>query len=223
MALRTILTVEDGNEEALRKHSRPVTSFNARIHGMLDDMAETLKAAGGVGLAAPQVGILRRMVVIEQEDGSILELVNPEIIETEGEQTDLEGCLSFPGLWGEVTRPMTVTVRAMDRDGNPFTATASGLIGRCFVHECEHLDGILFVDRTDHILTEEELEEMEEKNRLEEEAALQAQAEAADAQQAQPEAADESLAQPEEPEGSQAQPEESEPQAQPEQGEAEEA
>ncbi len=167
MALRTILTTEH-DEAALRKHSRPVTVFDSRIHKMLDDMTETLKDSGGVGLAAPQVGILRRMVVIEREDGSILELINPEVIATEGEQTGAEGCLSLPGVWGEVTRPMTVTVKALDRNGSPFTETASGLIGRCFVHECEHLDGILFVDRADHIFTQEELEQMDE-DALEEE------------------------------------------------------
>lgn len=169
MALRTILT-RDEHEESLRKRSRPVTVFNERLHQMIDDMVETLKDSGGVGLAAPQVGILRRIVVIEREDGTILELVNPEIIATEGEQDGLEGCLSLPGIWGEVKRPMTVTIQALDRDGNPFTETASGLIGRCFVHECEHLDGILFVDRADHILTEEELQAMEAEEAEEEEA-----------------------------------------------------
>lgn len=164
MALRTILT-KDQYEDSLRKHSRPVTAFNDRLHKMIDDMVETLKDSGGVGLAAPQVGILRRIVVIEQEDGEILELVNPEIIATEGEQTDLEGCLSVPGVWGEVKRPMTVTVRALDRNGEPFEKTASGLIGRCFVHECEHLDGILFVDRADRLLTEEELAQLEAEAR----------------------------------------------------------
>ena len=160
MALRTILTTEH-DEEALRKHSRPVTAFNERLHKMIDDMVETLLDSGGVGLAAPQVGILRRIVVIQREDESILELVNPEIIATEGEQTGPEGCLSLPGLWGEVTRPMTVTVRAQDRNGEFFEETASGLIGRCFCHECEHLDGILFTDRADHILTQEELDAMD--------------------------------------------------------------
>lgn len=168
MALRTILT-KDQYEESLRKRSRPVTAFNDRLHKMLDDMVETLKDSGGVGLAAPQVGILRRMVVIEQEDGEILELVNPEIVATEGEQTDLEGCLSVPGVWGEVTRPMTVTVRALDRNGQVFEKTASGLIGRCFVHECEHLDGILFVDRADRLLTEEDLQKLEAEAREAEE------------------------------------------------------
>ncbi len=98
------------------------------------------------------MGILRRIVVIEKEDGTILELVNPEIIATAGEQEGLEGCLSLPGVWGVVKRPMTVTVKAMDRNGNVYTDTESELIGRCFVHECEHLDGILFVDRASKIL-----------------------------------------------------------------------
>ena len=140
MALRTILK-KDTDEESLRKKSRPVTVFDKRLHTMIDDMIDTLKDSGGVGLAAPQVGILRRIVVIEKEDGTILELVNPEIIATAGEQEGLEGCLSLPGVWGVVKRPMTVTVKAMDRNGNVYTDTESELIGRCFVHECEHLDG----------------------------------------------------------------------------------
>ena len=160
MALRTILK-RDNDEESLRKKSRPVTVFNSRLHMMLDDMVETLKDSGGVGLAGPQVGILRRIVVIEREDGSILELVNPVVTATEGEQEGLEGCLSLPGLWGIVKRPMTVTVKAQDRYGNEFEETADGLIGRCFVHECEHLDGVLFVDRASKLMTEEELEQME--------------------------------------------------------------
>ena len=161
MALRTILK-KDTDEESLRKKSRPVTVFDKRLHTMIDDMIDTLKDSGGVGLAAPQVGILRRIVVIEKEDGTILVLVNPEIIATAGEQEGLEGCLSLPGVWGVVKRPMTVTVKAMDRNGNVYTDTESELIGRCFVHECEHLDGILFVDRASKILTEEELQQMEE-------------------------------------------------------------
>ena len=160
MALRKI--VEMG-EDCLNKVCRPVTEFNPHLHVLVDDMAETLADANGAGLAAPQVGILRRIVVIEKEDGTILELVNPEIIDTQGEQEGLEGCLSLPGIWGVVKRPMTVTVKAMDRNGNVFTDTDSGLIGRCFVHECEHLDGILFVDRASKILTEEDLQRMEEE------------------------------------------------------------
>lgn len=170
MALRTILK-RDTDEESLRKKSRPVTVFDKRLHMMLDDMVETLKDSGGVGLAGPQVGILRRIVVIEREDGSILELVNPSIIDEAGEQEGLEGCLSLPGVWGVVKRPMTVTIKAQDRNGNEFTETASGLIGRCFIHECEHLDGILFVDRASRVLTEEELQQLEEEGEeLEEDA-----------------------------------------------------
>ena len=162
MALRTILK-KDTDEVSLRKKSRPVTVFDARLHKMIDDMIETLKDSGGVGLAAPQVGILRRIVVIEREDGTILELVNPQIIEEVGEQEGLEGCLSLPGVWGVVKRPMTVTIKAQDRNGNEYTVTESELIGRCFVHECEHLDGVLFVDRASRVLTEEELEQLEEE------------------------------------------------------------
>lgn len=168
MALRTILT-RDNEEASLRKKSRPVTVFDQRLHMMLDDMVDTLKDSGGVGLAGPQVGILRRLVVIEKEDGTILEMVNPVIIHTEGEQEGLEGCLSLPGVWGVVKRPMTVTIKAQDRYGEEYTETASGLIGRCFVHECEHLDGILYVDRADRILTEEELQQLEEQEYEEEE------------------------------------------------------
>lgn len=114
---------------------------------------------------APQVGILRRIVVIEQEDGEILELVNPRSLPPRGSRRTWRVGLSVPGVWGEVKRPMTVTVRALDRNGEPFEKTASGLIGRCFVHECEHLDGILFVDRADRLLTEEELAQLEAEAR----------------------------------------------------------
>ena len=156
MALRKIVLQGD---ELLRKKCRPVTEFNDRLHTLLDDMADTLADAGGVGLAAPQVGVLRRVCVVMNEDEEILELVNPEIIYTEGEQTGLEGCLSVPGKYGEVTRPNFVRVRAQDRDGNWFEAEDEGLTARCFCHEIEHLDGHLFVEHTDHLLTDEELEE----------------------------------------------------------------
>ena len=125
---------------------------------LLDDMAETMYQANGVGLAAPQVGILRRVVVIDVGDG-IIELVNPEIIAAEGEQTGLEGCLSVPGKWGIVTRPDVVRVRAQDRYGDWFEVEGEGLTARAFCHEIEHLDGHLFVEHTDHLMTEEELEE----------------------------------------------------------------
>ena len=120
---------------------------------------ETLEEAGGVGLAAPQVGVLRRVCVVMNEDDEIIELVNPEIIATDGEQTGLEGCLSIPGKYGVVTRPYTVRVRAQDRDGAFFEVEDEALTARCFCHEIEHLDGHLFVEHTDHLLTEEELEE----------------------------------------------------------------
>ena len=156
MALRTIVLQ---GEECLTKKCRPVTDFNARLHTLLDDLTDTLLDSGGVGLAAPQVGILRRCCVVMNEDEEIIELVNPEIIYTEGEQTGMEGCLSVPGKYGEVTRPMVVRVRAQDRDGNWFEAEDEGLTARCFCHEIEHLDGHLFIEHTDHLLTEEELEE----------------------------------------------------------------
>ena len=156
MALRKIVLQGD---EVLKKKCRPVTEFNDRLHTLLDDMTDTLIDSGGVGLAAPQVGVLRRVCVVMNEDEEILELVNPEIIYTEGEQTGLEGCLSVPGKYGEVTRPNFVRVRAQDRDGNWFEAEDEGLTARCFCHEIEHLDGHLFEEHTDHLLTEEELEE----------------------------------------------------------------
>ena len=156
MALRKIALE---GEECLTKVCRPVTDFNSRLHTLLDDMADTLAESGGVGLAAPQVGILRRVCVVLDEDDQLIELVNPEIIRTEGEQTGLEGCLSVPGKYGVVTRPEVVRVRAQDRDGNWFEAEAEGLTARAFCHEIEHLDGHLFVEHIDHFLTEEELKD----------------------------------------------------------------
>ena len=156
MALRRIVLQGD---ECLTKVCRPVTEFNSRLHILLDDMTETLLDSGGVGLAAPQVGILRRVCVVQNEDDEIIELVNPEIICTEGEQTGLEGCLSVPGKYGVVTRPEVVRVRAQDRNGNFFEVMDSDLTARCFCHEIEHLDGHLFVEHTDHLMSEEELQE----------------------------------------------------------------
>ena len=157
MALRKI--VEQG-DECLTKVCRPVTKFDRRLHDLLDDMAETLADANGAGLAAPQVGILRRVcLVLDEEAEEYLELINPEIIAQSGEQTGLEGCLSVPGKFGVVTRPYTVRVRAQDRDGAFFEVEDEALTARCFCHEIEHLDGHLFVERTNHLLTEEELEE----------------------------------------------------------------
>ena len=156
MALRRIVLQ---GEDCLTKVCRPVTDFDNRLHILLNDMADTLLDSGGVGLAAPQVGILRRVCVAQNENDEIIELINPEIVYTQGEQTGLEGCLSVPGKFGVVTRPEVVRVRAQDRDGNFFEVEDSDLTARCFCHEIEHLDGHLFVEHTDHLLTEEELQE----------------------------------------------------------------
>ncbi len=156
MALRNILTEED---PTLRKVSRAVTKFDDRLHELLDDMAETLEDARGVGLAAPQVGILRRVVVVDVGE-EILELINPEIISQSGEQTGMEGCLSVPGKYGIVTRPNVVKVRAQDRFGEWYEAEGEELIARAFCHELEHLDGHLYVDKVERFLTQEELEEL---------------------------------------------------------------
>ena len=160
MALRNILKQGD---ETLTKRCRPVTDFNERLHTLLDDMAETMTEANGVGLAAPQVGILRRAVVVletnvpEGEPERVIELVNPEILESSGEQTGPEGCLSVPGDFGMVTRPDHVKVRAQDRDGNWFEIEGVDLTARAFCHEIDHLDGHMFTELCDHILTDEEL------------------------------------------------------------------
>ena len=156
MALRKIVLQGD---ECLTKVCRPVTNFDDRLHTLLDDMTDTLLDSGGVGLAAPQVGILRRVCVVQNENDEIIELINPEIIYTEGEQTGLEGCLSVPGKYGVVTRPEVVRVRAQDRDGSFFEVEDTDLTARCFCHEIEHLDGHLFVEHTDHLMSEEELQE----------------------------------------------------------------
>ena len=156
MALRKI--VKQG-EDCLTKVCRPVTEFNPHLHELLDDMGETLEDANGAGLAAPQVGVLRRVcIVLDEETDEILELINPEILSAEGEQTGLEGCLSVPGKYAVVTRPNRVRVRAMDRTGTWFEAEREGLTARAFCHEIEHLDGHLFVEHVDHFLTEEELQ-----------------------------------------------------------------
>ncbi len=156
MAIRKIVTQGD---EVLTKKCREVTEFNDRLHDLLDDMADTLEESGGVGLAAPQVGVLRRVVLVINDEEEILELINPEIIHTEGEQTGPEGCLSVPGKFGMVTRPNFVRVRAQDRFGDWFEAEGEELTARCFCHELEHLDGHLYVEHIDHFLTEEELQE----------------------------------------------------------------
>lgn len=153
MGMRKILT---DKEPALHKVCKPVTSFDAKLHKLLDDMAETLADANGVGLAAPQVGILRRVVIVDTGDG-ILELVNPSLVETSGEQVGAEGCLSVPGKYGLVKRPYFAKVSAQDRNGNWFEAEGEEIIARCFCHELDHLDGIVYTEVMDRFLTEEEL------------------------------------------------------------------
>ena len=157
MALRKILTQGD---PTLNKKSRPVERFDERLHILLDDMKETLAAANGAGLAAPQVGILRRVVVVVDADDHMVELVNPELVYTEGEQTGLEGCLSVPGKYGLVTRPYKARIRAQDRNGQSFELDGEEIVARCFCHELEHLDGHLFVEHTDRLYTVDELEAM---------------------------------------------------------------
>lgn len=161
MALRNIVTVGDS---VLSKPCRPVTKFDTRLSILLDDMIETLTDANGVGLAAPQVGILRRVVVVDAGEDGILELVNPEIIAQSGEQTGLEGCLSVPGKYGIVTRPNVVKVRAQDRYGEWYEVEGEELIARCFCHELAHLDGQLYTEVAERMLTQEELEELMEED-----------------------------------------------------------
>lgn len=156
MALRNILTE---GEPSLGKRSRPVTVFDRRLHELLDDMIETMENANGVGLAAPQVGVLRRVVVVADED-EIIELVNPEIVSESGEQSGVEGCLSVPGRYGIVTRPNVVRVRAQDRRGNWFEVEGEELLARGFCHELDHLDGHLYTEKVERYLTDEEIEEL---------------------------------------------------------------
>ena len=145
MAIRIIVKDPD---PVLREKAKPVTKFNANLHKLLDDMAETMYDAGGVGLAAPQIGISKRVIVLDPHDGTtgLIEMINPEIIEAEGEQIGPEGCLSIPGLNGEVKRKARVTVKGLDREGNEIVIKASDYLARIFQHEIDHLNGILFTD-----------------------------------------------------------------------------
>ena len=156
MGLRKILT---DKEPALHKVCKPVTSFDRKLHKLLDDMKDTLIESGGVGLAAPQVGILRRVFLVDVgvEEPEVVEFINPEILETDGEQYGPEGCLSVPGKYGLVKRPYYAKVRAQDRNGEWFEAEGEELIGRCFCHEYDHLDGIVYTEKMDRFLTDGEL------------------------------------------------------------------
>lgn len=156
MALRKILKI---GEEALRKQTRPVEKFDARLHTLLEDMAKTMYDANGCGLAAPQVGILQRVVVIDLggEEDKLIELVNPEILSTEGAEEGIEGCLSIPGRQGYVVRPVKLAVRAQDRHGVPFVLEAQDMLARCVCHEVDHLHGRLYVDiMTEEVVPDEE-------------------------------------------------------------------
>ena len=154
MGLRKILT---DKEPALHKVCKPVVNFDAKLHKLLDDMKETLLEAGGVGLAAPQVGILRRAVLVDNGE-EILELINPTLVKTDGEQIGAEGCLSVPGRYGLVKRPYYAKVKAQDRFGNWYEAEGEELTARCFCHELDHLDGIMYTEVMERYLTEEEME-----------------------------------------------------------------
>ena len=167
MAIRNILLEDD---PALRKKSRVVTEFNKRLHLLIDDMRQTLLEANGLGLAAPQVGVLRRVALIvdsskesDELESKMMELVNPVIIDQSGEQTGREGCLSVPGVCGIVSRPESVTIKAQDRNGKEFTFSGNELTARAICHEIDHLDGILFTSLAERFLTEEEMEEETEE------------------------------------------------------------
>ena len=150
MAKLRIVKVGD---EILRKRCRPIEETTPKIHRLLDDMAETMHDAQGVGLAGPQVGIMRRIAVVEVEEGNLIELINPKIIAYAGEQEGNEGCLSVPGKYGTVKRPMHVTVRATNRHGEEFEITASEFLARALCHEIDHLDGKLYIDIATDIQT----------------------------------------------------------------------
>ena len=149
--------VKEG-DPILRKKSRPITAIDDRIKQLAADMLETMRAANGCGLAAVQVGKLRRLVIVEVEQNKPFILINPEIIKREGKQQEAEGCLSIPGKWGITDRPMTVTVRATNLDGKEFTVTGTDLAARAFCHEIDHLDGILFTDKVVRMLDPDEVE-----------------------------------------------------------------
>ncbi|MBR7187982.1 MAG: peptide deformylase [Clostridia bacterium] len=161
MAIRKI--VEMGKDDILRKHARKVEKFDKRLGVLLDDMADTMYEADGVGLAAPQVGILKRCVVIDVGEG-LIELINPEILWSEGEVVDAEGCLSVPGRRATVARPEKVRVHAQDRKGSHIEVEGEGLLARCLCHEIDHLDGILYVDKMIEDITDQMRDEEEGEN-----------------------------------------------------------
>ena len=154
MAIRNI--VKEG-DAVLQKKCRPVEKYDEKLAQMLDDMTDTLRKAGGVGLAAPQVGILRRaFIMILEEDGDVIEAVNPEIVKTSGKARDVEGCLSVPNQWGYVTRPKTVVLRAYNRKGEQYELKLKDLGARCACHENDHLDGHLFLEKVEEFVKPEQ-------------------------------------------------------------------
>jgi len=160
MAIRIIVKDPD---PVLREKAITVTKFNANLHKLLDDMADTMYDAEGVGLAAPQIGILKRVIVMDcgEEHGGLIEMVNPEIVSASGEQDGPEGCLSIPGIRGDVKRPMNAVAKGQDRNGNPIEVSGTELLARCIFHEIDHLNGILFTDLASKTYTSEEEEEFE--------------------------------------------------------------
>ena len=155
--IKQILQKED---PALHKKCHPITKFDGKLGGLLSDLTDTLKDAGGLGLAAPQIGILRRVCVVMDDDESYLELVNPEIVSQEGEQEGFEGCLSLAGMYGIVKRPMKVKVKAQDRTGAEVEYEREGITARCFCHEIEHLDGHMYYEHTDRLFNEDEVDKI---------------------------------------------------------------
>ena len=154
--------VTGSNDETLRNKCKEITEITPRIITLLDDMVETMRKANGVGLAGPQVGVLRRIAVVETEPGEVYELINPVIVERSGSQVGYEGCLSLPGKYGIVDRPMKVTVEATDRNGERYRVEAEDFLARAFCHEIDHLDGILYCDVAERMLTKEEIRNLED-------------------------------------------------------------
>ena len=148
------------DDPVLHKVCHPVTNFDQKLANLLDDMTATLKDAQGLGLAAPQIGILRRVCIVLNDQEEYLELVNPEIVSQEGEQEGFEGCLSLTGMYGIVERPMKVKVKAQDRNGNEFEVEDQGMVARCFCHEIDHLDGHMYYEKCDRLFTEAEVDDM---------------------------------------------------------------
>jgi len=149
----SVIEIRKAGDPVLKEKSKPVLKITKQTRALLDNLVETLRDANGAGLAAPQIGVSLRVIVIDIGDG-LIELINTEIIESEGSETTTEGCLSFPGMWGEVERFTCVTVQGLDRHGNPVNLKGDGMLARAFQHEIDHLDGVLFVERAKSVFRE---------------------------------------------------------------------